>query len=191
MLPILGISFTTSPTGRLCYALTTQPDVVNKLKPFRRSDGSWSCASQRNECVPWRCCRILQQNDDQLDRDWREVLMASSSLKDYHLYEEVGRSQHSVVYRGRKKHAIEFVAVKRVEHKHSSRLSNQVRDDVSRLIAFSSSLISCGACLGFSFVQVESPEHPAIPHVVPDLQARLDHHRVLRRGQSAHTSKGG
>jgi hypothetical protein len=68
-----------------------------------------------------------------------------ASLHDLHLYEEVGRSQHSVVYRGRNKHSIEFVAVKRVERAHSKRLPNQVRSMISADIATATSMIMTGA----------------------------------------------
>ena len=36
-------------------------------------------------------------------------------MEDYHIYEEIGRGKHSVVYKGRKKRSIQYVAVKSVE----------------------------------------------------------------------------
>ena len=33
-------------------------------------------------------------------------------MDNYHIYEEIGRGRHCVVYRGRKKKTIEYVAIK-------------------------------------------------------------------------------
>jgi len=36
-------------------------------------------------------------------------------MNNYHIYEEIGRGKFSVVYKGRKKKAIEYMAVKSLE----------------------------------------------------------------------------
>jgi serine/threonine-protein kinase ULK4 len=48
-------------------------------------------------------------------------------MNNYHIYEEVGRGKFSVVYKGRKKKAIEYVAVKSVERSRRKKLMNEVR----------------------------------------------------------------
>ena len=47
-------------------------------------------------------------------------------MNNYHIYEEVGRGQYSVVYKGRKKKTIEYVAVKSVERGRRKKLMNEV-----------------------------------------------------------------
>ena len=39
-------------------------------------------------------------------------------MNKYHIYEEIGGGKHSVVYKGRKKNTIDFVAIKSVEKCH-------------------------------------------------------------------------
>ena len=48
-------------------------------------------------------------------------------MNNYHIYEEIGRGKHSVVYKGRKKKTIEYVAVKSVERNRRKKLMNEVR----------------------------------------------------------------
>lgn len=48
-------------------------------------------------------------------------------MNNYHIYEEVGRGKYSVVYKGRKKKTIEYVAVKSVERSRRRKLMNEVR----------------------------------------------------------------
>lgn len=36
-------------------------------------------------------------------------------MNNYHVYEEIGRGKFSVVYKGRKKKAVEYIAVKALE----------------------------------------------------------------------------
>jgi serine/threonine-protein kinase ULK4 len=43
------------------------------------------------------------------------------------MYEEIGRGKYSVVYKGRKKKSIEYVAVKSVERGRRKKLMNEVR----------------------------------------------------------------
>jgi serine/threonine-protein kinase ULK4 len=48
-------------------------------------------------------------------------------MNNYHIYEEVGRGKYSVVYKGRKKKTIEYVAVKSVERSRRKKLMNEVK----------------------------------------------------------------
>ena len=48
-------------------------------------------------------------------------------MNNYHIYEEIGRGKYSVVYKGRKKKTIEYVAVKSVERYRRRKLMNEVR----------------------------------------------------------------
>ena len=48
-------------------------------------------------------------------------------MNNYHIYEEIGRGKYSVVYKGRKKKTIEFVAVKSVDRTRRKKLMNEVR----------------------------------------------------------------
>lgn len=48
-------------------------------------------------------------------------------MNNYHIYEEIGRGKYSVVYKGRKKKTIEYVAVKSVERCRRRKLMNEVR----------------------------------------------------------------
>ena len=48
-------------------------------------------------------------------------------MNNYHIYEEVGRGKYSVVYKGRRKKTIEYVAVKSVERSRRRKLMNEVR----------------------------------------------------------------
>ena len=48
-------------------------------------------------------------------------------MNNYHIYEEIGRGKYSVVYKGRKKKTIEFVAVKSVDRMRRKKLMNEVR----------------------------------------------------------------
>jgi serine/threonine-protein kinase ULK4 len=47
-------------------------------------------------------------------------------MNNYHIYEEVGRGKHSVVYKGRKKKTIEYVAVKSVEKSRKKKVNSEV-----------------------------------------------------------------
>ena len=47
-------------------------------------------------------------------------------MNNYHIYEEVGRGTHSVVYKGRKKKSIEYVAVKSVERGRRKKFMDEV-----------------------------------------------------------------
>ena len=49
------------------------------------------------------------------------------SLNDYHIYEEIGKGKQSIVYKGRRKKSIEYVAIKSVEKSQRDRLMNEVR----------------------------------------------------------------
>ena len=48
-------------------------------------------------------------------------------MNNFHIYEEIGRGKYSVVYKGRKKKTIEYVAVKSVERNRRKKLMNEVR----------------------------------------------------------------
>ena len=48
-------------------------------------------------------------------------------MNNYHIYDEIGRGKGSVVYKGRKRRTIEYVAVKSVDLKHKNRVLNEVR----------------------------------------------------------------
>jgi serine/threonine-protein kinase ULK4 len=48
------------------------------------------------------------------------------SLNDYHIYEEIGKGKQSIVYKGRRKKSIEYVAIKSVEKSQRDRLMNEV-----------------------------------------------------------------
>jgi serine/threonine-protein kinase ULK4 len=48
-------------------------------------------------------------------------------MNNFHIYEEIGRGKYSVVYKGRKKKTIEYVAVKSVERYRRRKLMNEVR----------------------------------------------------------------
>ena len=48
-------------------------------------------------------------------------------MNNYHIYEEVGRGKYSVVYKGRMKKTIEYMAVKSVERSRRKKLMNEVR----------------------------------------------------------------
>lgn len=43
-------------------------------------------------------------------------------MNNYHIYEEIGRGKFSVVYKGRKKKAIEYMAVKSLEKSRRSKV---------------------------------------------------------------------
>lgn len=47
-------------------------------------------------------------------------------MNNYHIYEEIGRGKNSVVYKGRKKKTLEFVAVKSIEKSRRKKLLNEV-----------------------------------------------------------------
>jgi len=44
-------------------------------------------------------------------------------MNNYHIYEEIGRGKFSVVYKGRKKKAIEYMAVKSLEKSRRNKVS--------------------------------------------------------------------
>ena len=48
-------------------------------------------------------------------------------MNNFHIYEEIGRGKYSVVYKGRKKKTIEYVAVKSVERNRRKKLMTEVR----------------------------------------------------------------
>lgn len=48
-------------------------------------------------------------------------------MNNFHIYEEIGRGKYSVVYKGRKKKTIEYVAIKSVERSRRKKLMNEVR----------------------------------------------------------------
>jgi len=50
-----------------------------------------------------------------------------NNMNNYHIYEEMGRGKHSVVYKGRIKKSINYVAVKSVERSRRRKLMNEVR----------------------------------------------------------------
>lgn len=47
-------------------------------------------------------------------------------MNNYHIYEEIGKGQYSVVYKGRKKKTIEYMAVKQLEKSRRVKLLNEV-----------------------------------------------------------------
>jgi len=49
-----------------------------------------------------------------------------ANMNNYHIFEEVGRGKYSVVYKGRKKKSIEYVAVKSVERSRKKKLMDEV-----------------------------------------------------------------
>ena len=48
-------------------------------------------------------------------------------MNNYHIYDEIGRGKSSVVYKGRKKKTIEYLAVKSVEKSRRTKILNEVR----------------------------------------------------------------
>ena len=47
-------------------------------------------------------------------------------MNNLHIYEEIGRGKYSVVYKGRIKKTIEYVAVKSVEKSRKKKIHNEV-----------------------------------------------------------------
>ena len=47
-------------------------------------------------------------------------------MDDYHFYEEIGRGDHSVVFKGRRKKTIEYVAVKSVDRSKVAQVSSKL-----------------------------------------------------------------
>ena len=47
-------------------------------------------------------------------------------MNNYHIYEEVGRGKNSVVYKGRMKKTIEYVAVKSVDRNRRKKMMEEV-----------------------------------------------------------------
>ena len=47
-------------------------------------------------------------------------------MNNFHIYEEVGKGKFSVVYKGRKKKTIDYVAVKSVEKNRRKKVLNEV-----------------------------------------------------------------
>jgi serine/threonine-protein kinase ULK4 len=47
-------------------------------------------------------------------------------MNNYHIYDPVGKGKYSVVYKGRKKKSIEYVAVKSVERSRKKKLMDEV-----------------------------------------------------------------
>jgi serine/threonine-protein kinase ULK4 len=50
-----------------------------------------------------------------------------SGMNDYHIYAEIGRGKGSVVYKGREKKTINYVAIKSVEKQYKKKVLNEVR----------------------------------------------------------------
>lgn len=48
-------------------------------------------------------------------------------MNNYHIYEEIGRGKYSVVYKGRRKKSVEYLAVKSVEKSRRKKVLNEVR----------------------------------------------------------------
>ncbi len=48
-------------------------------------------------------------------------------MNNYHIYEEIGKGKYSVVYKGRKKKSIEYLAVKSLEKSRRKKLLNEVK----------------------------------------------------------------
>ena len=48
-------------------------------------------------------------------------------MNNFHIYEEVGKGKYSVVYKGRKKKSIDYVAVKSIEKNRRKKVLNEVR----------------------------------------------------------------
>jgi len=47
-------------------------------------------------------------------------------MNNYHIYEEVGKGSHTVVYKGRQKKTLKYVAIKCVEKNQKPRVLNEV-----------------------------------------------------------------
>ena len=47
-------------------------------------------------------------------------------MNKYNIYEEIGKGKYSVVYKGRKKKTIEYMAVKSLEKSRRTKLLNEV-----------------------------------------------------------------
>lgn len=54
-------------------------------------------------------------------------LKNSIKMNNYHIYDEIGKGKHSVVYKGRKKRSIEYLAIKSVEKSRRKKILNEVR----------------------------------------------------------------
>jgi len=48
-------------------------------------------------------------------------------MNNYHIYEEIGKGKYSVVYKGRKKKTIEYLAVKSLEKIRRKKIMNEVK----------------------------------------------------------------
>lgn len=48
-------------------------------------------------------------------------------MENYHIYDEVGRGKHSVMYKARRKQTIEYVAVKSTEKSRMKKVLNEGR----------------------------------------------------------------
>jgi serine/threonine-protein kinase ULK4 len=48
-------------------------------------------------------------------------------MNNYHIYEEIGKGKYSVVYKGRKKKSIEYMAVKSLEKVRRKKVVNEVK----------------------------------------------------------------
>ncbi len=48
-------------------------------------------------------------------------------MNQFHIYEPIGRGKHSVVYKGRKKRSVEYVAIKSTDRNQKPRVLQEVR----------------------------------------------------------------
>lgn len=100
----------------ICYIITH-----NALLPLLDQNGGRS-----KDTVVYKLRKVIQLNG-RSGQTWYDFLM-----ENYILYDEVGRGEHSVVYKGRKKGTIEFVAIhcaekcKRLELRNIVRLSHDM-----------------------------------------------------------------
>jgi serine/threonine protein kinase len=55
-------------------------------------------------------------------------------MNQFHFYDEIGRSKHTVVYKGRKKKTIEYVAIKQIQKSRRDKVDNEVKVGISQLV---------------------------------------------------------
>ena len=61
----------------------------------------------------------------------RKLILEAKTLNDFHIYEEIGKGKHSVVYKGRKKQSLQYVAIRSVEKSQRSKLLNEASSEHS------------------------------------------------------------